>query len=415
MRILWLCNTPLSTVAKRFGTAGNTASWLVGISGELKKERECELCIVFPQTSFPNDIRIKESGIYYIGLYKCDIATTKYSSLFERKLEACIREWKADIVHIFGTEYIHSLEMVNAARRKVKVVISIQGLISVSAEHYNQGILHPNRVKLAIYNNKLTNLVLEQKKFARRGKSEIEAIKKTDYIIGRTDWDYACVKRINPNCKYYKCNETMRDSFYSAKWDISKIRRNSLFISQGNYSIKGFHYMVRALAIIKRKYPHCVVIVSGSSDFICGKNKSPYGRYIEQLISKYHLWDSIHFLGYHSEENMVSRLLESHVYVLCSNIENSPNSVGEAMLVGTPTVAGFVGGMINLMEHGTEGFLYQHDATYMLAHYVQKIFENDELAMQLSRAGREKARILYDRAENKKNLLKIYRNIINET
>ena len=154
--------------------------------------------------------------------------------------------------------------------------------------------------------------------------------------------------------------------------------------------------------------------VAGSDDFIKGKDKTPYGRYIERLIGRYHLQDNIRFLGYHSEKNMVSRLLESHVHVSCSNIENSPNCVGEAMLVGTPTVAAMAGGMASLLEHGTEGFLYQHNAPYMLAYYIQKIFESDGLAMEISEAGRKKAGILYNAENNRKVLLGIYQDIVNE-
>lgn len=414
MRILWLCNAPLPAVAKRFGDTGSTASWLTGISNELRKEKECELCIVFPQSTLREDVRIRKDGIYYIGLYKERIDTAEYSHKFEEKLKRCLDEWKADVIHIFGTEYIHSLEMVNASGREAKTVISIQGLISLCAMYYNGGISNADRVRPVWHKNAFSSLALEQKEFARRGKSEIQAVKGVQHIIGRTDWDYACVKRINPNCTYHKCNETMREAFYHEKWDVKNVRRHSIFISQGSYPIKGLHYMIRALTIIKKKYQDCTVTVAGSNEFINGKDKTPYGRYIERLIARYHLEDNIRFLGYHSEKNMVSRLLESHVHVLCSNIENSPNSVGEAMLVGTPTVAGLVGGIAALMEHGTEGFLYQHNAPYMLAYYVQRIFENDELAMNISKAGRKKAEALYNPVNNREVLIKIYQEIMNE-
>lgn len=414
MRILWLCNTPLPAVARRFGASGSTASWLVGISDELKKEKECELCIVFPQSSSPNDVKIHEQGIYYVGLHKKDIDTAEYSSFFEEKLQCCVREWKPDIIHIFGTEYTHTLEMIHAVRQRAGIVVSIQGLISVCALHYNDGIAEIDRLRPVWHKNAFASLSLEQKEFARRGKNEVQAIRQVKHVIGRTDFDYACVKRINPECIYHKCNETMRDAFYHEKWDVGTAKRHSVFISQGSYPVKGLHYMVKALALIRKNYPDCMVTVAGSDDFIKGKDKTPYGRYIERLIGRYHLQDNIRFLGYHSEKNMVSRLLESHVHVSCSNIENSPNCVGEAMLVGTPTVAAMAGGMASLLEHGTEGFLYQHNAPYMLAYYIQKIFESDGLAMEISEAGRKKAGILYNAENNRKVLLGIYQDIVNE-
>ena len=43
-----------------------------------------------------------------------------------------IDESRPDIVHVFGTEYAHTLAMINACQEQnKKVVISIQGLTSI--------------------------------------------------------------------------------------------------------------------------------------------------------------------------------------------------------------------------------------------------------------------------------------------
>ena len=68
-----------------------------------------------------------------------------------------------------------------------------------------------------------------------------------------------------------------------------------------------------------------------------------------------------------------------------STIENSPNSVGEAMLLGCPVVSSCVGGVPDMLEHGREGFLYQASVPYMLAWYVKRVFGDDELAMGFPR------------------------------
>lgn len=73
------------------------------------------------------------------------------------------------------------------------------------------------------------------------------------------------------------------------------------------------------------------------------------------------------------------RYLASSVFVSVSTIENSPNSVGEAMLFGCPVVSSCVGGVLDMLEHGQEGFLYQASAPYMLAWYVGCVFRDDGL------------------------------------
>jgi glycosyltransferase involved in cell wall biosynthesis len=82
------------------------------------------------------------------------------------------------------------------------------------------------------------------------------------------------------------------------------------------------------------------------------------------------------------------------------------------MLLGVPSVASYVGGTPDLLEHQLEGYLYQHDAPYMMAHFVKEIFSNDELAQKFSKNARSKALHRHDVDKNTKRLLAIYKEII---
>lgn len=55
---------------------------------------------------------------------------------------------------------------------------------------------------------------------------------------------------------------------------------------------------------------------------------------------------------------------------------------------------------------------YQTDASYMLAHYVCEIFENEDLALKFSKNAREHALKTHDRDENTRRLIEIYRDVI---
>ena len=86
----------------------------------------------------------------------------------------------------------------------ITTVISIQGLVSIIEKH-----MYSNLPIHAIYGNTLRNFIRKdnvnglKKRFKDRGKREIEALKNTNHVIGRTTWDKACSNLINPEAKYH--------------------------------------------------------------------------------------------------------------------------------------------------------------------------------------------------------------------
>ena len=204
--------------------------------------------------------------------------------------------------------------------------------------------------------------------------------------------------------------------FYdSPKWSLSECERHSIFISQASYPIKGFHLFLQALPEIIRQYPDVQVYVTGRSPipqtFMQRIKQRTYAKYLASLIRGGNMEKHITFTGYLDEESMCRRFLKSHVFVMPSTIENSPNSLGEAMLLGVPSISSDVGGVKNLMTHGTEGFVYPADEPYMIPYYVDKIFRDDGLAEELSRNAIAHASQIHDREANFRQLLSIYRQI----
>ncbi len=116
-------------------------------------------------------------------------------------------------------------------------------------------------------------------------------------------------------------------------------------------------------------------------------------------------------MGNLTEEEMCRQYLKAHVFVCPSAIENSPNSVGEAMLLGMPVVASYVGGTGDLLSDKIDGFLYPFDEPYMLAGYVDRIFSDDSEAAALGQTARLHAQKTHHVRDNYKMLMNIYRDI----
>ena len=126
------------------------------------------------------------------------------------------------------------------------------------------------------------------------------------------------------------------------------------------------------------------------------------------LMRRQHLESQIHFAGKLSGKSMKERYLSSHMFLSPSSIENSSNSVCEAMLLGMPVVSSAVGGVTSLLTHGEEGLLYTCKDTHALAEAVIKIFADDERAKALGERARQRALRDHDPETNCRRLLEIY-------
>lgn len=420
-KVLWLTNICMPDVAKEFNKDKSFAGgWLAGLFSGLKDQDNISLCVCFPLYGQDLTQKVVKDNISYYGVGVPSIPY-QYSENAENSFKKILKDETPDLVHIFGTEFAHTLAMVNAFNNPEKTVISIQGLCSVYANHYLEGIkkkVIDNRSIVDLIKNR--GLKSEKDDYIKRGELEIKALEKVNHVIGRTSWDKACTLKINDKANYHFCNESLRESFYHNSWNIKNIEKYSILVSQGSYPIKGLHYMIEALFIIVKNYKDAKLYIAGgkilddNNSFISNMKMASYPRYIKSLIAKFNLDDNIEFVGNLNENQMCEKFLKTHVFVSPSTIENSPNSVGEAMLLGVPTVSSDVGGVLDLMNHKTEGFVYQSSASYMLAHYVQKLFNEDELCIEFSKRSQAHAKITHNKKINTNALTDIYLKIAKE-
>ena len=261
MKILWIVNTIFPFPAKKIGIKQSSfGGWLNGLADQIKKNDSINLAIY-------NGKKILEFEDEKIKYYLIPGAPAiKYSKKIEEYWKEVNKKFQPDLVHIHGTEYTHGLAYVNAKLNK-KIVISIQGLLHRYSDIYLGNISNKKIIKNITFRDiiKFDNLFQQKNKFQKRGKYEISLINKSRYIIGRTTWDYANIKAINPNSEYFVGNETLRKGFYKNSWNIEKIDRHTLFCSQAGYPIKGLHYLIEAIAILKIKYEDIKLYVGGTN------------------------------------------------------------------------------------------------------------------------------------------------------
>lgn len=426
MRVLWVCNIMLPEIAVQLGAPYSVREgWLSGVLSRFLKEENpgISLGICFPAGGEYASMNRK----LYLGEGRREVSCYGFGEDLNRpeqddpslgpRFGQILSDFLPDLVHIFGTEFPHAYACAKVWNRPGKTMVGIQGICGEIAREYMADL--PGRVQESRTLRDVLrkdSLKQQQEKFVLRGQREEKLLRLAGHIAGRTEFDREYARRVNERAVYHELNETMRDCFYEGRWDPDACRKHRILLSQGDYPLKGFHYLLQAMQEILQDVPDAVIAVAGNSVLGVGGLKSrlkipAYGKYLRSLIRKGKLQGRVEILGSLRAEEMKRAMLESHLFVCPSAVENSPNSVAEAQLLGVPVAASRAGGIPSVVEDRKGGLLFEKGDPRDLARAVREIFASDGLARALSESERGFAAREYDPERNYRMLMEAYREI----
>lgn len=415
IKVLWITNITFPEAHKLMGHSDEyrcSGGWMLSLASDMIETGEVSLHIL-SVTNEVKDLQILHGEMityYHLPLKK---KPGDYRSLMKQVNQMV----NPDVVHVHGTEFPYGNAFIEACGDE-KVVVSIQGVISEIAKHYHDGIsvgeIYRNLTIRDVFRN---TIIGDKRQFEKRGKEELATIKSVKHVIGRTTFDKAHCLAINPSVQYHIANESLRVEFYSGIWTYEKCIPHSIFLSQSSYPVKGLHQILKAMPLILNSYPDTKLRVAGG-DIIHRhglKEKlrlSGYGRYLSTLINKLSLSDKIFFTGPLDSEGMKQEYLRANVFVCPSTIENSPNSLGEAQMLGVPCVASYVGGIPDMIPNRSCGEMYRFDDVELLAWKVCDIFKRSLTFdnFEMMRVARER----HDKTRNASVMLEIYKKLMTD-
>lgn len=381
MRVLWITNSILPVVSDLTGVAkSHGGGWRDILSRRFMDDSDIELISVFG-TNLHKRIRGEAKNNRWYGFYMPKMTETTVNKKRKVFFEEIIDKEKPDIIHIWGTEFVHDLEMLTAAEASgIRTVVSIQGLISEYAKHYTD-YLSQEDIDRCTFHDLLRrdNITGQQKRFYLRGIHEIETIKKAKHVIGRTEWDRSIVESINPLAEYHYCEEILRNEFYDGlRWNYDLCRPHSIFLPESYYPIKGMHIALQILNKLKGKYPDVHLYTTGR-DARCRTigdkiRQNTYGSCIERMIYRYGLEQNITYMGTLNAAQMKDQYLKANVCLQSSVMENSPNSLAEAMITGVPVVASDVGGTRSVLGQYAQYMTYSINEPDTATDMIDEIF-----------------------------------------
>lgn len=385
MNILWITNTLLpEATAKLKGLKEfkGSGGWMQGLSDVLCNSGiniKLSVAAISSLVASLTEIRGEKITFYVIPSEGDKVYNRKYEEAY-RKINEMVHP---DVVHIHGTEFPHTLAYINACGVG-NVCVSIQGLVGAYSPYYHYGLTKSEIWKAVTPASLLRNgILLGYRDFINRAKYEEETIKRVNHIIGRTSWDRARTWALNPNAQYHHGGEILRSDFYKGEiWDYKGCIPHSIFISQAGYPIKGLHQVLRALPYILKFYPDTIIRIAGD-DITRGTGfkellkLSDWGNIIKKITKNEKINEHVVFLGPLNAEEMKREYLRSNVFVCPSSIENSPNSLGEAQILGVPVISSYVGGVMDMMK-GDEDRMYRFEEIEMMAYKIVELFELKE-------------------------------------
>lgn len=410
MRVLWFTNSPSCYGNNK--NSYNGGGWISSLQKEIEKIPDIELGIAFHLRTelfkdkvnnvtyypIPNP-NLKKIHKNLIWLFKgekrlTEILENKYLDSYLK----VINDFKPNIIHIFGSERYFSIL---SNKTQIPIILHIQGFMNpIFNSYFPCGISEHDYIWLDYNPINILNRKRNLLNIKNSTKREMRTLKNIKYFMGRTTWDYRLSKIYNPDSIYFHCDEVLRSEFYHL--NTHKTLKNKIVSTISSPLYKGEDLIIKTAKILTEYF---------STNFewhIFGVNQFSNNYKLTNIKTN----KNIVYRGIVDSNTLKQELQECAIYVHPSYIDNSPNSLCEAQIMGIPTIATYVGGISSLIENEITGYLVPANDPYQTAYIINTLLLDEELRTKIGENAKEVALIRHDKNKIINQLLKIYKNII---
>lgn len=415
MKVLWLANTPCSA-AEKISKNYNVGGWLKSLEERLIENNQIELTVCFYWNRPLLPFKYSRTNYYpiYRNTSKSKIIrhVKKYFSKINDKSEIplliqVINSVKPDVIHIHGTEENFGLIQ---EYTEIPCIISLQGILSPYILKYYEGIPKTicNNYESFSIKLKYTPISVSYNDFKKKSIREQKILSISKHIIGRTNWDKRITGLLAPKSKYYIGNEMLRPVFYEKHWKKRNLTGTINIVTiMGEALYKGLETVVQVASLL---------LSNKSIDFrwqVIGVSENqPVARIVKRWLQIRYATLNIELVGNKNEEELSELLVNADIYCQCSHIENSPNSLCEAMIIGMPIIASFAGGTDSMLENNQEGVLIQTGDYYSFAGAIKSLVNDPETAIRYANNARERALLRHNANTIVNGLIDVYKTIV---
>jgi glycosyltransferase involved in cell wall biosynthesis len=263
-----------------------------------------------------------------------------------------IRAYAPDVVLAYGTETGYASIGVHS---KLPCVIFVQGIVEKLAPWLKVGPFACQRMQTA----------------------ERCAVTHARAFLAETQFAADWIKTIRPDARVRVVPHPL--TLDPQPWLGRAKHPNKVVCVASLARYKGVDTVIRAFAPLARGNAELAIIGSG-----------PGLEALQELAAELGATGHIHFRGYLPHEAVLDELASAAVCVLGSRMDTAPNVITEAHALGTPVVGTAAGGIPEMIDSGTDGFVVPADQPVAMQDRLHELLHHPQKAAAMGEAGRIK-------------------------
>jgi glycosyltransferase involved in cell wall biosynthesis len=417
VRVLWFTEWQPPAVRRRLGldVMPGPQAWVDSLAGHLRDLPSIELIVAAPGVTPP--ATFEEDGVRYavVPLPAPSSRVERIARNWRHRLTpaetlqaaaSLVDRVRPDVVHVHGTE--GGFGLLSGMRPAIPLVISLQGILCAYERAYFRGRTAGEIARLVAGAEfaKGRGVVHRYLLLRRQAQREALILRNARCVIGRTSWDKRILASLNPAARYYHCDEIMRPEFAATTWRGSGAGGATIYTTSSALMGKGTECLLKACALLRsRGYGNLRLRVGGVPP---GSELDAIYRRVARRLG---ISGSVDWLGRLDAPAIAGELARADAFAYPSYVDNSPNSLAEAMLVGAPIVSTRAGGIPSLLRDGVEGLLVKEGDAAALAEALAHLLHDRDEAGRLGSAARVTAVARHDPRHVTERMLEIYEDV----
>ena len=391
IRVAWLAPYPPCLLEPELRLARSSrahpAGWIVNLAAALARREDIDLHVITASAGILENQTVAKDGMTshvirhtfpftvrgFPPYMRFDVMT-RYTH-FRKQVRQIILKLQPDLIHVHGTENGYGLAALDT---NVPTIVSIQGIVNVLA-----------RVSPSTF-------------YRLQAPLELIVLRTAKYFGSRTAWANSFIRNLNNTATIYDLPEAVNHVFFKRAAEPS----NSNILMVGSVEQrKGIEEALSAMSIVVAACPSAKLLVVGGGE-------PDYLEELKQRTKSAGIESNVEWLGFKPAKEVAALHAVSAILIHPTYLDNSPNSVAEAMASGLAVIASNVGGIPSMIENGATGLLVDPRNPTQLAEAAITLLHDDAKRKRLASQARQVAFARHFPSEVAEKTLNVYRDIL---